>query len=399
MTQPMSNRLTVVLLSLMLGIQPVTSDLYLPALPAITQELGAQVGQAHLTLSALLLAFGISQLLWGPLSDRFGRRPVLLWGLTGYILAGTGCVMAPSIEALIVWRVVQGAAMGAVVMCGRAVVRDLYTPDVGARVMSKALTGLGFIACVSSPLGAWLTDALGWHYALAMLVLFAACTLLGVGQSFQESLRHKNANALALRVQIKTWWHIVRHPTFMAFTCLSIASFAGLFVFLTTSSFVFIGMLGLSRIEYGLLLSSMSGVYILGTLLCRRLLPRYAVQGSVAMGGALSLLGGTWMLCAAYLGWHSVAGLMTPYYLFVLAHGIHQPCGQSGAVGPFPKAAGAASALGGFLMMVTAFVTGMWLGGANDGSAMPMAQSIAFWGVLTALSAWFLVLRRGGPRV
>ena len=399
MTQAMSSRLTVVLLSLMLGIQPVSSDLYLPALPAITQEFGAQVSQAHLTLSALLLAFGISQLFWGPLSDRFGRRPMLLWGLMAYTLAGMGCVMAPSIDALILWRIVQGAAMGAVVMCGRAIVRDLYTPDVGARVMSKALTGLGFIACLSAPLGAWITEGLSWHYALGMLVLFGACTLIGVGYYFQESVHRKNPKALELRVLAHTWWHIVRHPTFVAFTCLSVASFGGLFVFLTTSSFVFIGILGLSRVEYGLLLSSMSGVYILGTLLCRRLLPRFAVRGAVAIGGALSLLGGVWMVCAAYGGWHSIASLMAPYYLFILAHGIHQPCGQSGAVGPFPKAAGAASALGGFLMMVAAFATGLWLGAVKDGSAMPMAQSIAFWSVLTALSAWLLVLRRGGPRV
>ena len=143
----------------------------------------------------------------------------------------------------------------------------------------------------------------------------------------------------------------------------------------------------------------MAFTYILGTLLCRRLLVRFGVDRTVAIGGTLSLFGGVWLLLDAWLGWQSLVGLMGPFYLFVLAHGIHQPCGQSGAVGPFPKAAGAASALGGFLMMVTAFVTGMWLGGANDGSAMPMAQSIAFWGVLTALSAWFLVLRRGGPRV
>ncbi len=399
MTQPMSGRLTVVLLSLMLGIQPVSSDLYLPALPAITQELGAQVGQAHLTLSALLLAFGISQLFWGPLSDRFGRRPMLLWGLMAYTLASIGCVMAPSIEALILWRMVQGAAMGAVVMCGRAIVRDLYTPDVGARVMSKALTGLGFIACLSAPLGAWLTEAWGWHYALAMLVVFGACTLVWVGHFFQESIQHKNPHALALRVLASTWWHIARHPTFVAFTCLSISSFAGLFVFLTTSSFVFIGMLGLSRVEYGLLLSSMSGVYILGTLLCRRLLPRFAVRGSVAIGGVLSLLGGGWMLCAAYLGWHSVPALMTPYYLFVLAHGIHQPCGQSGAIGPFPHAAGAASALTGFSMMAVAFVVGMWLGAHLDGTLLPMVQAIAFSSLCVALTAWILVRRYGGPSV
>jgi DHA1 family bicyclomycin/chloramphenicol resistance-like MFS transporter len=105
------------------------------------------------------------------------------------------------------------------------------------------------------------------------------------------------------------------------------------------------------------------------------------------------------MVINAWLGWQTVLSLMGPFYLYVLAHGIHQPCSQSGAVGPFPKAAGAASALGGFLMMVAAFATGLWLGVAKDGSALPMAQSIAFWSVITALSAWVLVQRRGGPRV
>ena len=105
------------------------------------------------------------------------------------------------------------------------------------------------------------------------------------------------------------------------------------------------------------------------------------------------------MALNAWLGWQSMMGLMGPFYLCIMAHGIHQPCGQSGAVGPFPKAAGAASALGGFLMMVAAFGTGLWLGVAKDGSVIPMVQSIAFWSVITALSAWLLVLRRGGPRV
>ena len=154
----MSSRLTVVLLALMLGIQPVTSDLYLPTLPILTQEFGASMAQIHMTLGALLLAFGVSQLFWGPLSDMWGRRPVLLLGLVAYVVAGVGCVVAPSIDALIIWRALQGAAMGSVVVCARAIVRDLYTPEVGARVMSKALTGLGAIACMSAPLGAFLTQ-------------------------------------------------------------------------------------------------------------------------------------------------------------------------------------------------------------------------------------------------
>ncbi len=395
----MSPRLVILLLSMLMGIQPVATDLYLPALPAIKAEFGAELSQVQLTLSALLLAFGTSQLVWGPLSDRFGRRPILLWGLATFTLAGLGCVMASSMHELIVWRALQGAAMGAVVLCARAIVRDLYTPETGARVMSKAFTGLGMLACASAPLGGLLTDLWSWHAALGLVMGFGAITLALVVLTFKETVHRKNPHALRVKVLAKTWWDIVRHPTFVAFTCVSIASYGGLFTFLASSSFVFIGLVGLARWQYGLLLFSMAFTYILGTLLCRRLLIRFGVPRTVAIGGGFSLVGGCWMALNAWLGWQSVVGLMGPFYLFILAHGIHQPCGQSGAVGPFPKAAGAASALGGFLMMVAAFATGLWLGAVKDGSAMPMAQSIAFWSVLTALSAWLLVLRRGGPRV
>ena len=395
----MSPTLVIVLLSMLLGIQPVATDLYLPALPAIKAEFGAELAQAQLTLSALLLAFGTSQLVWGPLSDRFGRRPILLWGLATFALAGLGCVLATSMSALIVWRALQGAAMGAVVMCARAIVRDLYTPETGAGVMSKAFTGLGLLACISAPLGGLLTDLLSWHAALALVMGFGALTLALVFFTFQETVHRKNPHALQVKVLANTWWHIVRHPTFVAFTSVSTASYGGLFTFLASSSFVFIGLIGLARWQYGLLLFSMAFTYILGTLLCRRLLVRFGVDRTVAIGGTLSLIGGGWLWLDAWLGWQTLVGLMGPFYVFVLAHGIHQPCGQSGAVGPFPKAAGAASALGGFLMMVAAFATGLWLGGANDGSALPMAQSIAFWATVTALSAWLLVLRRGGLRV
>jgi DHA1 family bicyclomycin/chloramphenicol resistance-like MFS transporter len=395
----MSPTLIIVLLSMLLGIQPVATDLYLPALPTIKAEFGAELSQVQLTLSALLLAFGTSQLMWGPLSDRFGRRPILLWGLSTFTLAGLGCVLAGSMQELIVWRALQGAAMGAVVMCARAIVRDLYTPESGAGVMSKALTGLGVLACASAPLGGLLTDLWSWHAALSLVMGFGAIALVLVALTFKETVHRKNPQALHFKVLATTWWHIVRHPTFVAFTCVSIGSYGGLFTFLASSSFVFINLLGLARWQYGLLLFSMAFTYLLGTVLCRRLLARFGVTQTVAIGGLLSLVGGSWMAINAWQGAQSVVGLMGPFYLFILAHGIHQPCGQSGALGPFPKAAGAASALGGFLMMVAAFITGLWLGAVKDGSAMPMAESIAFWSVLTALSAWLLVLRRGGPRV
>ena len=159
----------VFLLALMMGIQPVTTDLYLPALPALATNLNATMAQAQYTLSALLLAFGASQLVWGPLSDRFGRKPILITGLAAYVLASIGSAFAGTIDLLIYWRILQGLAMGAVVMCGRALVRDLYAPIDGAKVMSKGLSGLGVIACLSAPVGGLLVSY--WNATATLMAL------------------------------------------------------------------------------------------------------------------------------------------------------------------------------------------------------------------------------------
>ncbi|HSV55135.1 MAG TPA: multidrug effflux MFS transporter [Burkholderiaceae bacterium] len=394
----MAPGLVVLVLSLLLGIQPVTTDLYLPALPALTEGFGAPVAQAQLTLTALLLAFGISQLIWGPLSDRFGRRPILLWGLAAYTLAAVGSALAPSMALLIVWRTVQGAAMGAAVMCARAIVRDLYAPVEGARVMSKGLTGLGIIACLCAPLGGLLSDLIGWRAALLVLALFGVAALAVVGLRFVETVPQKNAAALRPAMLARTWWTIVRHPTFLAFSALSAASYGALFTFLAASSFVFIKVLGLTRTQYGLVMFSMSFVYIFGTLLCRRLLPRFGVRRSVAIAGLLTLTGGTLVGGLALAGIHNGWAILLPFYLVMLGHGVHQPCSQSGAVGPFPQAAGAASALNGFLMMIVAFGMGGWLGTHLDGTVFALTNGVWFWSICITTVAWTLVQKHGDPR-
>lgn len=391
----MSPALIVVMLSLLLGIQPVTTDLYLPALPALTTGFAADMAAAQLTLTALLLAFGASQLVWGPLSDRFGRRPLLLLGLSAYTLASVGSVLAVSMLQLIVWRTLQGAAMGAVVMCARAIVRDLYPPLEGARMMSRGLSGLGLIACLSAPLGGLLSDLFGWRAALLALTLFGAGTLALVAWRFQETAHQRNPLALQAGHLLRTWRLILGNPTFLAFSALSAASYAGLFTFLATSSFVFIQVLGLSKTRYGFLMFSMASTYILGTFLCRRLLARFGVRRSVALAGVCSLGGGTLMGLAGLLGWHSVYALLLPFWLFMVGHGIHQPCSQSGAVGPFPQAAGAASALNGFGMMSVAFAVGGWLGQRMDGTVLPLTNGVWFWSVVIATIAWTLVQRHG----
>jgi DHA1 family bicyclomycin/chloramphenicol resistance-like MFS transporter len=389
--------LIVLTLALLLGIQPITTDLYLPALPGLTQELGASMAQAQLTLTALLLAFGVSQLFWGPLSDRFGRRPILLIGMTAYVVASIGSAFAPTMDMLIVWRTLQGVAMGAGVMCARAIVRDLYAPAQGASVMSKGLSGLGVIACLSAPLGGLLTAWFNWHAALLTLSVFGAGCLGLVALRFQETVPRKNPKALQLQTLLHTWLGIVRNPTFLAFTALTTCAYAGLFTFLASSSFVLIRVLGLSTTQYGLIMFANSFIYLLSTFLCRRLLVRLGVRRTVAVAGALSLSGGAVMAALALAGVQSAWAIELPFCLFMLGHGIHNPCGQSGAVGPFPHAAGAASALNGFISMVFAFATGQWLGTHMDGTAAPLVFGILFWTVLIALSAWTLVQRYGRP--
>jgi MFS transporter, DHA1 family, multidrug resistance protein len=276
--------LVVLFLALLLGIQPITTDLYLPALPAITEGFGASMVQAQLTFTALLLAFGVSQLVWGPISDRYGRRPVLIMGLVGYVAASLGSVFASSMDLLITWRAIQGVAMGAVVMCARAMTRDLYTPVDGARAMSKGLSGLGVIACMSAPLGGLLSDWWGWRAALGALTVFGLMVLCLVALRFQETLKSRNPLALQPAVLLRTWGTILSNSTFWAYALLGAAAYGVLFTFLASSAFVFVKVLGLSKTQYGFVLTGMSMTYIAGTFMCRRLLVRYGVQRTVWLG-------------------------------------------------------------------------------------------------------------------
>ncbi len=397
----MSPKLVVLLLALLLGLQAVTTDLYLPALPAIRDVFGAGMGEVQLTLSALLLAFGLSQLVWGPLSDRFGRRPILIGGMTAYVAASLACTFAPAMGWLIAARAVQGVAMGAAVMAARAIVRDLYPPTEGATVMSKALTGLGIIACTCAPLGGVLTDSVGWRATLLAVSGFGLVTLAMLVWRFEETLARPNPQALALASLWSANREILRHPAFRTWCAISAGSYLGLFTFLATSSFVFTRSLGYSKTAYGLFMLTMSLSYIVGTFWCRWMLRRTSVHRTVGVAAVLTLSAGVLITVLAHAGqgqdWYGAWAVMGPIYLFMFGHGVHQPCGQSGAVAPFPQRAGTASALNGFLMMLGAFAMGGWLGAHMDEPVFALAHGLLLWCVFIAAVAWTAVQRHGRP--
>jgi DHA1 family bicyclomycin/chloramphenicol resistance-like MFS transporter len=387
----------VLLLTLLLGIQPITTDLYLPALPTLQRDLGAGIGAAQLTLSALIICFGLAQLVCGPLADRYGRRPVLLWGMAVYTLASLLGALATDIAALIGWRALQGAAMAAAVTCGRSIVRDLFEPYEGARVMSRALSGLGVIAMLSPLTGALLVQGFDWHATLLAVALFGAGTLAFIAWRYEETVPSRNPQATRIAPLLRNWGAVLRNPTFRAWTLLSGFAYGGLFFLLAGSSFVFIDVLGTSRVGYGLIMMTNSAAYLAGTFWCRRLLARHGLRGAVRIGAVCTLAGGLSMAGLSVAGVHTVWAIVLPQWAYAIGHGVHQPCGQAGAIGPFPEKAGTAASLSGFYMMLVAFGVGQFLGATLDGSVYPMTLGIGVFAVLLAATAWTLVQRHGDP--
>lgn len=391
--------LAAVALSLLLGLQPVTTDVYLPALPMLTAALGAPMTQAQLTMSALILAFGLAQMVWGPVSDRIGRRPVLLLGLSLYTVASAGCALAGSIELLVLWRVLQGAALAAAVVCARAIVRDLYEPVQGAQVMALALSGLGIIALLGPLLGGVTALAFGWRGPLTLVTAVAALTLIFIAARLPETLAHPDPGATRLLPLLRRWGGIAANPVFRAWALLVACTYGGLFTLLAASSFIYMDVYGLSPAAYGGAMALGSLSYLGGTLLCRRWIPRHGLAGAVRRGGGFTLAGGVLIAATALTDlpapW-AVGAVLLSQGLYCFGHGIHQPCGQAGVVAPFPQAAGAASALAGLLLALVAFAVGRWLGGALDGSLRPLAWGLAFWSLMTVLVAWTWVQRAEG---
>ena len=382
-------------LALLLGLQPVTTDLYLPALPQLAGDLAAPMASVQLTMSVLLLSFGLAQLVAGPLADRVGRRPVLLWGLGLYSLASLAATLAPDIALLVLCRAAQGLGMAASVVCARAMVRDLYEPHQGAHVMARGLSGLGVIAIAAPILGGWLASGLGWRGALAAVTAIGVLTLGFVAWRLPETVRQKRPDALSIRPLAHSMAAVLAHRGFRAWTALIACTYGGLFVMLAGSSFVYIGQLGLPAWGYGLVMASGSVSYLLGTFACRHWLSRVGLTGAVRRGGGFTLAGGLGLLSLGLLAKAPLVPVLVCHWLYTFGHGIHQPCGQAGAVGSFPHTAGVASALSGFLLALTAFGVGLWMGQAMDGSLHRLSLGIGGFAVLTALVGWTLVQWHG----
>lgn len=385
------------LLPLLLAAQPVATDSYLPALPEIARDLGS----ASASLTVFVLAFGIGQLPCGPLADRFGRRPVLLGGLGCYALAALVCALAASVPMLVAGRALQGFAMAAILVCARAAVRDLYPAHEGPHVMARGLGGLGVVALAAPILGARVVQSLGWRWVLAGMACYALALGLLCWRGFPETRVAASDAETGAQGGVR---EVFASPSFRAWAALAATTYAGLFCFLLLSPMVYISLLGFPPSWYGWIPAAGSGIYILGTMLCRRLLVRRGALRTVQLAATLSLAGpivqalGCWLLPAS--AWPLLLG----HGIYCIGHGIHQPCGQAGAVGELPRLAGRAVSWSGFLMMAAAFALGQTASAFVDPQlsrgAWPMVLPMLLAGcvLVTIAFGWLPRLRALSPR-
>jgi MFS transporter, DHA1 family, multidrug resistance protein len=370
----------------LLALPPISTDLYLPSLPSLSHHFTASTATVTWTLSALVGTFGVMQLFAGPVADRFGRRPVVLVGLAVYSIASIVAMFVPAIEWLVLCRMAQGFGVACAFVVGRSLIRDLFEPEDGARVMARGFMWMSFVPLLGPGLGGLLDTHMGWQAPFAALAMFSGALLLVCVIRLPETNLHKNTCATQLVPLVSNYCTMASHPVFMRYTAATASSYAGLFAFISGSSFVFIQVYGLSRQWYGVAFGFAVLGYLMGTMLCRRWLPRVGLARTLVRGGIISVSSGAMMVLLVWLWPAHYAAMLLPQFGYMLAHGVVQPAGQAGCIGPFPTMAGAASALNGFTQMLVAVGVGTWIGASFNNSPFPLALTICTSSLCVALT-------------
>ena len=381
------------LLAAMVALGPLSTDLYLPSLPSLARSFGASEGAIQLTLSLFLAGFAVGQLIYGPLSDRVGRRGALLLGLAVFVAGSLGCLVAPTVPALLAARFVQAIGACAGPVLARAVVRDVYGRERAAAVLAYMGAAMAIAPTAGPILGGVLETAFGWRASFAVLTAYGAAALIGVSTLLPET-RPPHSGQNRLIADLAT---LVRTRSYIGWVLAITFGYSGIFTFISGSSFVLIGTLGLDPARYGLAFAAVVLGYIVGTLAAGQVMSRLGLERTALAGAAICVVGGVAMALLAWGATPSVVALLFPMALYLAGCGLMLPISQAGAIAPFPTMAGSASSLLGFTQMTVAAGVGAVVGRLHDGTARPMAGFVLAAGVLALLSLTCLV-RRGAHR-
>lgn len=385
----------VILLTMLTALGPISTDLYLPSLPSIQAAFATDVPTVQLTLSVYLIAFAVCQLVYGPLSDRFGRRPVLILGVGIYAAASVACVFAQSIDHLVVARFFQALGGCSGVVLARAVVRDVYGATRSAKLLSYMGTAMALAPALGPILGGYLTVAFGWHANFIVLSAFGGACLAGLIFLLPETNGDKDPKAFNPPQMLRNFGALLSHRGYRGYLFTGAFSYSGLFAFISGSSFVFIKVLGLTADQYGYCFAAIVLGYMAGTQIGGRSVARFGIKTMVLWGSLTSALAGTAMAAFALVDYTNVAAVLVPMILYMVGMGLVLPNAAAGGIGPFPKMAGAASSLLGFCQYGIAAAVGYAVGHAFDDSQIPMAVAIALMGIGSFLCYAFIIRAAG----
>jgi len=361
--------------------------MYLPSLPDIARALGASTAQVQLTISTYLIGFAVGQVVYGPVSDRHGRKPVLLAAIALYCVASLACALATSIDMLIAARALQALGGSGGIVLARAMVRDLYSGTRAGRELSLIGAVMALAPVLAPVAGGALQTGFGWRSVFFILVAAGVMGAALVWWMLPETLAQRAADPVSPSSIARSYRVVARNPAYLAYLGLATASFAGLFAWISGTSFVLQNLYGLSPFAFGLAFAVGSIGYMAGSMLSAQLTRWFGLDGIIGIGGVLVAAGGLGMTAAVALGFTSAASLVVPMAVYLAGMGMVLPQSLAGAMTPFPERAGAASSLLGFIQQSVAAVCGAIVGVLLGQSAWPLAASVAVAGCAT-LALW-----------